>query len=224
MIANLPTLHPLRHWWATRGVDSHQTLKNAADARLPTLWANHARLAQVAQHTWMDEVLTRCGGSRVGGGGLARLVEFLRQRGLAAMKRTGETVGGVVAKRRPGENEAEGSDRLQRCVDARIAAGGDGDGLQESVPGADACGFVRARCNEAPAFLGHRREAGPTDAAAPQSRRPSVEHHGGAVAGAVEIDRLEVAVGIQAESIEHIARQDDQAGAARAERDPLPAH
>src|SRR5262245_32957669 len=96
----------------------------------------------------MDEVLTRCGGNRVGGSGLARLVELLCQRSLAAMKRAGEAVGGVVGKRRPGENEAEGSDRLQRRVDARIAAGRDRDGLQEPVLGTDACGFEigRASC------------------------------------------------------------------------------
>ena len=67
----------------------------------------------------------------------------------------------------------------------------------------------------------HRGEAGPADARAPQRRSAAVQHHGRAVAGAVEIDRLEILVLLQPDAVEHVARQDRQAGALGAERDRL---
>jgi len=41
----------------------------------------------------------------------------------------------------------------------------------------------------------------------------AVLHHGRAIAGTVEIDRFEILVLLQADAVEHVARQDRQAGA-----------
>ena len=69
--------------------------------------------------------------------------------------------------------------------------------------------------------LRHRGKTRPADARAPQRRGAAVLHHGGAVAGAIEIDRLEVLVLLQPDAVEHVARQDRQAGALGAERNRL---
>src|SRR6266446_8440983 len=89
--------------------------------------------------------------------------------------------------------------------------------------GPDARDLVGIRRDEASAAgaCRHGRKSGPADACAPECRGPRVLHHCRAVAGAVAIDGLEILVLLQSETVEHIARQDDQAGAARTERDRL---
>ena len=67
----------------------------------------------------------------------------------------------------------------------------------------------------------HRSKTRPADARAPQRGGTAVLHHGRAIAGAVEIDRFEVLVLLQADTVEHVARQDRQAGALGAERNRL---
>ncbi len=64
---------------------------------------------------------------------------------------------------------------------------------------------------------GHRGEAGPAEPAAPQRGHRAVHHHPGAVARRVEEDGLEVAVPLVAQPVEHVAREHDQARAARPE-------
>src|SRR5258707_13474416 len=89
--------------------------------------------------------------------------------------------------------------------------------------GPDARDLRGTGCDEAgaPGARRPRRKSGPADAGAPECRDPAVLHHRRAVAGAVEIDRLEVLVLLQSQTVEHIARQDDEAGAPRAKRDRL---
>ena len=65
----------------------------------------------------------------------------------------------------------------------------------------------------------HRGEARPADAPAPQRGRPPVHHHGGPVARRVEEHGLEVAVAVEPEAVQHVAREDDQPRAARPEGD-----
>ena len=79
--------------------------------------------------------------------------------------------------------------------------------------GPDARDFARIRRNEAGAARAFRHglEAGPADAGAPQCRGAAVLHHRGAIAGAVEIDRLKVFILLQPDAVEHVARQDRQA-------------
>ena len=64
---------------------------------------------------------------------------------------------------------------------------------------------------------------GPPGAAAPQSRGAPVEYHGGPVAGAVEVNGLEIPLGIEPNPVEYRARQQDEPGAAGAEGDGLAA-
>src|SRR6266542_3278684 len=89
--------------------------------------------------------------------------------------------------------------------------------------GANARDLARVGCDEACAAgaLRHRGKTRPADARAPQRGGTTVLHDGRAVAGAVEIDRLEVLVLLQADTVEHVARQDWQAGALGAEGDRL---
>src|SRR5689334_6449092 len=67
----------------------------------------------------------------------------------------------------------------------------------------------------------HSAEARPTDSSAPERGDFSIEHHGRTVTGAVEINRLEILVLLQPETIQDVARQDRKTGAARAERNRL---
>ena len=71
------------------------------------------------------------------------------------------------------------------------------------------------------ASLGHGGEARPACAAAPQRGGLAVEHHLGAVAGAVEEDRLEVAIAVEAEAVERVAGEQHEPGALGAERHRL---
>ncbi len=89
--------------------------------------------------------------------------------------------------------------------------------------GPDARDLGRVRCDEPRATRAcrHARKAGPGDAGPPERRGPSVQYHRRSVAGAVEIDRLEILVLLQSEAIEDIARQDRKTGALCAERDRL---
>src|ERR1700747_3769133 len=89
--------------------------------------------------------------------------------------------------------------------------------------GPDARNLARIRCDE-PRPAGaccHRGETRPAYAGTPQGGDLPVEHHLRTVAGAIEIDRLEIIVLLQPEAIEHIARQDRKPGAACPERDAL---
>jgi hypothetical protein len=159
----------------------------------------------------------------VGGRGLARLRKLAGKRGLGAMERARKPVGAVVLERRARQDEAERADRVERRIDARIGPGRNRDRLEEGMLGADARALLRARRDEACAARarGHRGEAGPADAAAPQRRGATVQHHGGPVAGALEIDRLEILLLVEPEPVEHVARQDHQPGPARPERHRL---
>ena len=68
---------------------------------------------------------------------------------------------------------------------------------------------------------GHGAESRPSDARAPERGDAPVEHHRGPVAGAVEIDRLEILVLLQPEPVKHVARQDRKTRARRPERHGL---
>src|SRR5690348_4999694 len=89
--------------------------------------------------------------------------------------------------------------------------------------GADACDLVSARRDKACAAttLRHGRKSRPADAGAPRRRRAAVQHHRGAIAGAAEIDRLEILVLLQPKAVEHVAREDRQPRSLGAERHGL---
>src|SRR5262245_53874264 len=65
--------------------------------------------------------------------------------------------------------------------------------------------------------LRDRGEARPAESAAPERGHAPLEHHRGAVAGALEEDGSEVAVAIEAQPVQDIAGEDDQARALGAE-------
>src|SRR5215510_10715964 len=67
----------------------------------------------------------------------------------------------------------------------------------------------------------HRGESGPADPAAPERRSPAVHHHLRPVTGLIQVDRLEVSLLIEPETVEHIASEDHEARAAGAEGDRL---
>src|SRR5262250_3650430 len=84
--------------------------------------------------------------------------------------------------------------------------------------GLDARALLGARSDEACALwpARHRGEARPAHASAPQRGRAPILHHGGAVARAIEIARLEIALHVEAEAVQDVASEHDQSGAARA--------
>src|SRR5258708_19220711 len=90
--------------------------------------------------------------------------------------------------------------------------------------GADARDLLGVRGNESrpTRALAHGLESRPADTRTPQRRGASIQHHRRSVAGAIEIDRLEILVLLQSQAVEQIARQDRKAGALCTERDPLP--
>src|SRR5206468_11196017 len=92
-----------------------------------------ADLAEVAQHTWMDTVSARRRGQRVGGGGLARLWQASRERGLTPVERARQPMDHAVGEIRPRKDEAPRADRGERCFETRIGAGGDRHRLEEGV-------------------------------------------------------------------------------------------
>ena len=112
---------------------------------------------------------------------------------LDAVQRPRQPIGDVVGQVLARQDKAPGADRVDRRVLVRIAAGRHRQRLEKGVLGPDARDLVGVRRDEARAagLCRHRREAGPADAGAPEGRDPSVQHHRRAVAGAVEIDRLE---------------------------------
>src|SRR3981189_1736833 len=84
----------------------------------------------------------------------------------------------------------------------------------------DLAGVRRDETRAARTFR-HGLESGPADAGAPQCRGAAVLHHRRTIAGALEIDRLKILVLLQTYAVQHVARQDRQAGAPGAERDRL---
>src|SRR5438093_4333053 len=193
-------------------------------ARIGTSEAGRSResdLLEIAQDAGVDQLPPRRGGQRVGRCRLARVRQSGSQRRLAAVQRAGEAIRDVVGQRGTREDQAPGPDRRQRRAEARIGAGRDRERLQERVLHLDLLDPGRVGHEEARAgrATGDGGEPGPADAAAPQRRRAAVEHHGRTVAGPVQEDGREVARLIEAQTIEHVAREDHQAGAARAEDD-----
>ena len=149
--------------------------------------------------------------------------QFLAKTILDPVQRAGQPIGDVVGQVFACENETPGADRGDRRRLVRIAVGGHRQRLEKCVPGADARDLVGVRRDESRAAgaFRHRGESGPADAGAPQRGGAAVQHHRRPVAGAFEIDRLEILVLLQPEAIEHVARQDRQARAPGAERDRL---
>src|SRR5262249_53264138 len=117
------------------------------------------------------------------------------------MERTRELVRYVVGQSRPRHDETPRADRRERRFDPGVSAGRNGERLEERMLGLDALDTVRVGHDEPSAAgrLGHGREAGPSESAAPERRRATVLDHGRAVACAVEQDRLEVELLIQTE-------------------------
>ena len=89
--------------------------------------------------------------------------------------------------------------------------------------GENALDLVGIGRNEPAAWLArhHRLEARPAGSAAPQCGDAAVEHHRRPVACALEIDRLKVLRGIEAEPVHDIAAEDHQARAAGTPGDRL---
>ena len=138
------------------------------------------------------------------------LIEPLHQRGVAVVQRLGEPVGDVVGQVGPRQDVAPRADRIHRLLLARIGAGRHGDGFQEIVLGADLRDLVGGEPDEASAGLHHRGEARPADAAAPQRRDPAVGHHQRAVAGLLQIMRLEILLAVEAEAVGDVAPEQGQ--------------
>src|SRR5262249_7579506 len=87
--------------------------------------------------------------------------------------------------------------------------------------GADARDLLGLLREKASAGLGDPGEPRPAGAAAPERRSAALKHHRRAIPRTVEIDRLKIFLLIEAQSVEHVARENHQSGAARAERDRL---
>src|SRR5260221_10849119 len=89
--------------------------------------------------------------------------------------------------------------------------------------GPDRRDLVGVRRDEPAAAWASRNgcKSGPADAGAPDCSAPSVGHHIWSIAGAIEIDGFEILVLLQPETVEHIARQDRPARAARAKGDRI---
>src|SRR5690349_7508142 len=179
----------------------------AANIRTSSLWQKFD-LAEVAQHAGMNKVDPRSGGNRIGGGGLAGLQQAARKACLRAVKRAGETIGEAGVEAIACEDQAPGSHRGDRRILSLVAACLERQRLQEPVLGPDARDFRRARRDEpgAGGALGNCRKSGPPGAAAPERGDAPFKHHRGAVAGAVEIDRLKIPFGIEADSVKYRAR------------------
>jgi hypothetical protein len=173
----------------------------------------------------VNQIRPRRGGRRVGRRRLFALRQPLCDAGLRQMQRLRDAVCGVVAEAWPRHDERPRAERLDRRVLTRVRSGGHGQRLEERVLGLDLPKPIRVGNDEARTArcFRHRREPGPPDAAAPERRDATIVHHHGAIAGPIEIDGLEVALGIEAEAVEHITRQQNEAGAAGAERDWLAA-
>ena len=171
----------------------------------------------------MDQCRIRRGGDRVCGRRLAGLRQLLAQRSLGAVQRARQPVGDVVRQAFAREHKTPGADGIDRRRLVRIAVGRHRQRLQECMLGADARDLAGVGRDEpgAAGRLRHRGKTRPADAGAPQRRGTAVLHHRGAIAGAVEIDRLEILVLLQPDAVEHVARQDRQTRAFGAERNRL---
>src|SRR2546430_3466879 len=180
-------------------------------------------LAQIAQHARVDEVRARRGGDRVHGCRLAGLWQAAGQRFLAPMEGARQPVGHVSREVRACKDEAPRADRRERRVESRVRARGDRHPPEERVLREDTRDLVGAGRDEARPrpVLGQGGEARPARAAAPERRDAPVEHHRGPVARAVEVHGVEVALLVEAEAVEDVAREDHEAGARRAEGEGL---
>src|SRR6516162_6433562 len=98
-------------------------------------------------------------------------------------------------------------------------AGGKGEGFEKFMLGEDARDLGPVGHDEARTLLasdnGH--EPWPARTAAPQGRRAPIQHHGGSVTRAFEIDRLEILLLIEAQSVEDVAGKDHEARSGGAE-------
>ncbi len=178
-----------------------------------------ADLGEVAPRAGVQQLGPRDRGHRVGGGGLARLREPGPERGLAPVERAGQPIGHLVGERRARHDEAPRAHRDQVRGLPRVRAGGHPHHLEERMLGLDAVDAVQIGHQEARARgpASHRREAGPAQPAAPQRGHGPVQHHPGPVARRLEEHGLEVAVPLEAQPVEHVAREDDETRPARPE-------
>ena len=127
----------------------------------------------------------------------------------------------AVGEIRPRKDEAPRADRGERCFETRIGAGGDRHRLEEGVLREDPRDALGVRRDEAPAgrSLRDRHESRPALASAPQRRHAPVEHHRRPVARPVEVHGLEVALLVEAQAVQHVAREQHEPRAAGAEGD-----
>src|SRR3989442_15881675 len=199
--------------------------RTARASRSRTASATEADLSEIATHAGMDRICAWRRVDRVPGRRLRRLGQSLGQRGLTPVESMREAVGYVFGQSRPRHDEAPRADGGQWGLDPGVGTGRDRERLEQGVLGLDAFYPIRVRHDEASAArrLGHRHESGPAESAAPERRHTPVLDHDRAVARAVEVHRLEIALLIQAEAVEHVTGQDHRARAARAEADRLAA-
>src|SRR6266850_1053352 len=106
---------------------------------------------------------------------------------------------GLFVEAGPRQHEAPRADRGDRLALAGEAAGGLRHRLEEGMFGENAADLVAIGRDEAAARLapGHCHESRPAGTAAPQRRHPAVQHHGRSIARTLEIDRLEILLGVQ---------------------------
>src|SRR5215468_1939819 len=167
-------------------------------------------LSEVAPRARMDEFSAWSGGHGVGRGCFVSLGQTGGEDRLTPMQGAGEPVHGLLWQIGPNEDEAPRAHRYDRLALARIRSRGNRHGLEEGMLGLDASAFLGARSDEVCALrpARHRGEARPAHASAPQRGRAPVLHHGGAVARAIEIARLEVALDVEAEAVQDVASED----------------
>src|SRR5439155_662748 len=143
-----------------------------------------ADLAEVATSAWMDELGTRGARRRIGRRRLVPLRQLGGHHRLAAVKRAGETIRGVLGQGGRDEDEAPRPHRHDGLRLTWIRARGNGQGLEESVLGLDARALARSGGDEPRALRAARDggEAGPPRAATPEGGRAAVPDHGRPVA------------------------------------------
>src|SRR5256712_2360259 len=169
-------------------------------------------LAEVAQDAGVAEVPARSGSDRIRRRRLARLRQAPGQGLRAAVERAGQAIRDVVGEGGTRHEEAPRADRREGSVEPRVRAGGDAHRLENRVGRRAATDPVGVGCEKPRARgpLRDRAEPGPAETAAPERRHAPVEHHGGAVARAVEVDGLEVALLIEPEAVEDVAGENDE--------------
>src|SRR5258705_536226 len=182
---------------------------------------HHPDLAEILQHAGMDQLRNRRRSHRVRGCRLAGLRQFLAERAFDAVQRTRQMIGDIIRQAFAHQDKTPRPQRIDWRILVRIAAGRNRQRLEECMFRPDARDLFAIRRDD-PRTAGARRhggKSGPADAGAPQRRGASVEHHRRAVTAAVEIDGLKILVLLQAETVEHVTRQDRKARAFGPERD-----